>query len=891
MRSFALLVFVCLFTCFVPTYADKGGNTDYILILNSANFDEVWSHQLYQTLREKYSESPIKIKAEALAVPTMRSTIDITEKLDEILKKYPVPPRLVIYVGDPGWLVCRPLFDKEWKDVPEIICYSKEFMPDRIDELLEKNIRHLVSADKILAGYNVTAMRYPYYIDKNIELISKMLPEMDRIAFISDGRYISRYTEQETKETIRKKFPRLKLDLLNSTEISTEKLLDTLRHYDRQVGILYYSWFNGGQNGTSNYLSDNISNIIYAFSPNPVFTLADMNARKANFAGGYYISVPDFSQALLVLINRILKGENPRDIPPFEGGRPRTYLNYQHLENHGVNTALFPREAVFYQQPPSFYEKYKISLFAAACIVGLLAVILVMRLRLFREKQKRQAKELNFLSEYRSLINNMPLIYMRNRLLRDENGQIKDLCILDVNAAFEQTFGCRRTDIVDKTLTGLIPQYPVFRCIQECGPGKTGTWIISGENQQTQYYDKLLFHRETDDLVDVFCIDKTEAYNAWLELEDNHNQLETLYEKYKLVIKATQLIPWSWDLQKKEIECNAETVHDLEEYHSRQFRLTEDMFYQGIHPDDRAGIENDFSRLIAGETQIFTNEFRLRLPRQQDYHWVESFGIAGKRDAAGRASLLVGAAAIIDRRKKMEQDVLQKEKAEESNRLKSAFLANMSHEIRTPLNAIIGFSTLLSDTDDADEKKEFVKIIDNNNTLLLQLINDILDLSKIEAGTLEFVYSSVPINPLLTEIEQSTRLRAQNQEIDIRFTERLPDCVVYTEKNRLTQVLTNFLNNALKFTEQGSIHFGYRRQGDQLYFYVKDTGRGIPDSHIKSVFGRFVKLDAFAQGTGLGLSICETIVNKLGGRIGVNSEEGKGSEFWFTIPYREQADN
>ena len=226
---------------------------------------------------------------------------------------------------------------------------------------------------------------------------------------------------------------------------------------------------------------------------------------------------------------------------------------------------------------------------------------------------------------------------------------------------------------------------------------------------------------------------------------------------------------------------------------------------------------------------------------------------------------------------------LAKEKAEESDHLKSAFLANMSHEIRTPLNAIVGFSGLLAMTDELEEREEYINIINNNNELLLQLINDILDLAKIEANTLEFVYSDVDINQLLCDIEQTSRLKAA-EGVQVSFVEKMSHCIIRTDKNRLSQVITNFINNAIKFTKEGGIRFGYKHKGSQLVFFVSDTGCGIDKTVKDSVFQRFVKLDNFAQGTGLGLSICQMIIQKLGGEIGVESEPGQGSTFWFTLP-------
>lgn len=270
--------------------------------------------------------------------------------------------------------------------------------------------------------------------------------------------------------------------------------------------------------------------------------------------------------------------------------------------------------------------------------------------------------------------------------------------------------------------------------------------------------------------------------------------------------------------------------------------------------------------------------------------WIEAQAAVESKDENGMPLTLVGSSLVITERKKMEDELLSaKDRAEESNRLKSAFLANMSHEIRTPLNAIIGFSNILAAAEEEQEKQEYINIIESNNTLLLQLISDILDLSKIEAGTLEFCYSNVELNDIISEIESVTRYRTESNGIQLIVQKGLPSCLIRTEKNRLMQVLNNLLNNASKFISQGSITFGYKLCDKELYFYVKDTGCGIPADKVNSIFGRFVKLNSFVQGTGLGLSICQTIVEHMGGRIGVESEEGKGSTFWFTIPYQPAA--
>ena len=234
------------------------------------------------------------------------------------------------------------------------------------------------------------------------------------------------------------------------------------------------------------------------------------------------------------------------------------------------------------------------------------------------------------------------------------------------------------------------------------------------------------------------------------------------------------------------------------------------------------------------------------------------------------------------------QLALAKEKAENADLSKSTFLANMSHEIRTPLNAITGFAEILASANTEEEKAQYQEIIKMNADLLLQLVNDILDMSKIEAGTLEFVYTKVDINLLLSDLRQLFQMRVNDAggNIQIIAEPGLPACTIETDRNRIAQVLSNFTTNAIKFTQKGTISIGYEARDTELYFYVTDTGAGIPADKLPEVFGRFVKLNKDKKGTGLGLSISKTIVNKLEGQIGADSVEGKGSTFWFTIPYR-----
>ena len=598
-----------------------------VLFLNSINFNLPWAKDVFWYTHQALQKKNISVKAESLSVPALCNRKEAAAVVEQLRRKYDVPPRLIVFIGDPGWIVCRELFDDVWKDVPVIITNARDRLPATLDILLsheELTESTTVPAYEWRKGYNVTTLGQVYYVKETIGLMRQLMPDMKRLAFISDDRYISEAVRGDVEQAMTGSFPELAFEQLSTRNISTEMLLDTLKSYDKTTGLIYYSWFETHNQDDNNYLFDHIQEIITRFVHSPLFLLAPEDLSNNTFAGGYYVSVESFGDSLLQLIHRVLEGEFPRDIPPALGGKPAAYLCYPALQSYDIPVSLYPKEAVYINLPVSFFEQYKKEI--------LMTVVLLLV-------------------------------------------------------------------------------------------------VVSAVG----YY-----------------------------------------------------------------------IHILKRAHQRM-----------------------------KEAQL---------------------------------------------------------KAEEANQLKSAFLANMSHEIRTPLNAIVGFSNLLSMVEDKEEMLEYAGIIETNTELLLQLINDILDMSKIESGMYDFHVTQVDANQLMSEVEQVARLRIRTDEVSLSFAERLPQCVFHTDKNRLIQVLTNLVVNAIKFTSQGEIQIGYRLQdAHTLYFYVSDTGCGMSAEQCEHVFERFVKYNTFIQGTGLGLSICKMIIEKLGGEIGVQSESGKGSVFWFTLPYRASA--
>ena len=469
----------------------------------------------------------------------------------------------------------------------------------------------------------------------------------------------------------------------------------------------------------------------------------------------------------------------------------------------------------------------------------------------------------------------------------------KDGFMTDLNEKEMEIFGLRhKEDVIGLNLfdNPLLPQglkdklkagapidmsfnYDFDRLDGYYSTSRTGT--ISLISKFAPLYDAL------GNLINILLIniDNTETTNAYSKIQD-FEEFFTLIGNYAKVgyahfnaLKCDGYAVNSWYRNIGEKEGTP--LNEIIKVHSH------------FHPDDRRMMLRFFDQVLIREVSHLRRDVRI-LREDGTYTWTRvNVMVRDFRPEDGIIDMVCVNYDITELKETERKLIAARDKAEELDRLKSAFLANMSHEIRTPLNAIVGFSSLLTETEDMKDRKQYMAIVQENTELLLQLISDILDLSKMESGAFEFVKSDTDVNLLCSEIIRSLRMKVP-AGVELVFEECLPGCHVWADKNRLNQVISNFINNALKFTFSGSITLGYYRQTDgYLRFYVRDTGMGIPKNKIKTVFDRFVKLNSFVHGTGLGLSICKSLVEQMGGTIGVESEEGEGSCFWFTYPYQD----
>lgn len=354
--------------------------------------------------------------------------------------------------------------------------------------------------------------------------------------------------------------------------------------------------------------------------------------------------------------------------------------------------------------------------------------------------------------------------------------------------------------------------------------------------------------------------------------------------EYDLVLKAMKLTVWRIDVPTRTITYESD------------FRETPgipiiapnsdvELFCNALTPESKERITAGMNQLLEGQIEEFHEQYEMILQQGKVSCWGEMYATVDQRDINGRPVTIVGTSMNIDRQKDIERALIEaRNKAEESDRLKSAFLANISHEIRTPLNAIVGFSDVLSMAQSEEERTQLVNLIKQNNAQLLRLFDDMVNMSKLDAGGDAVKKEHFDLKTLLVELADRYQPEYDKKGIVLQTSVQDTDLQLYTDRGRLREILNQYLNNALKFTEKGSVTIGYELRGEHVRLWVRDTGKGIPAEHCNEhLFERFFKVDEFIAGTGLGLSICRSLAQTLGGTVGVQSKEGAGSLFWVEI--------
>lgn len=855
-----------------------------LLIINSYNEGALWSQALITPIMLQTS-SIEDVSADLVHINgTFIRNDSLYNQMEEgIFQRYEKnKPDYLVLIGNIAFTL-RDRIQKEWGDIPMVLIANEDTYAPRgyyfTGSSINMTDNKALPLNEIREQYNFTFIEAPNMYKETIDMMVQMLPQMKKIVFAADELYQNQRLDRLIHSYITSEYPNIEYERLVGKEENSKRLQEYLLTSDPTTSILFSTWFYERKNlfGSPTLISGDFQ--LVASSTQPVFALRGAYINKAGFIGGYFYDQAELEKSLTDIIGQMIRGKELRDIPFVYSKKSYPLVNYTQLKLDNLNADLCPSNTIFLNKPLTFWQKYKWWIISGTILL-LSLVVIALIIYLF------QRKKLALFSAHDTLVCNMPISYTQAKVAFDEKGETTDIKYQAGNSLFNSLFTANEDNDTNKNSLSQIECLPRF--IKMVFREKQAITFTHYFKQTHSFYEFIICQSSEKYTIDIFGIDITARNEA-------ENALREINKKLEMTLSVARIIPWRWDLKSDMITCESEQIlahmnFAKEEGSTPQAHIIKaSEYFRKIHPEDIERMRQVYTSLVSGELQHAKEEFRIitEVEGRKFIDWLETNAVVDQYDEQGCPISLVGSLLLITERKRQEKALITaKEKALESERLKSAFLANMSHEIRTPLNAIVGFSSLLTTTEDEQEREEFISIIENNNQLLLQLISDILDLSKIEANTLEFNYQNVDLNGLARDVENTVRRRLKAGVI-LEFIPEVTECHVQTEKNRLSQVLINLLINATKFTSAGSITFGYKIRGEELYFYVKDTGLGISQEDQNTIFERFTKVNTFTQGTGLGLSICKNIIEKMKGRIGVESEgKGKGSTFWFTVPYK-----
>ncbi|WP_290381007.1 sensor histidine kinase, partial [uncultured Muribaculum sp.] len=866
-KKIVLLIGMCLLS--LQLFALEGKR---LLILNSYNEGAPWAQEIINPIMREVSN---RDGFQAVEVVHLNSTLIHNDKdfdnmsrgiFDRFVDR---KPDYLVLVGDFAFTL-RDSIVERWGDVPMLLVVQSEQYGMRdyyytyIDENEAMNPDKLYPLESIHDDYNFSIVVTPNLYKETVDMMAYMFPDMNKLVFVADALYQNRQLNQQLREYLSREYPDMDYEWLVANEENSRALQQYLNNTDHNIGMLLSTWFFERMtvHGHPQLIAGEARMISGAHRP--VFGL---RAAYLNYGitGGYFPSPDEMQKKIHAGLLDLISDKDMRKVPFRKVADSYPIVNYNHLMRDGIPESSCQPGTVFMNRPKSAWELYHTYIIAGGIVLLAIMAVIVARVMF-------QNRRIAMLRAHERLLNNMPVGFSQAKVVRGNDGNVVDIEYHGGNAMFRELLKRNAlpgkpdklfdADFIAKIVERLLHRRRSVRFSYNFPyTDVTYEFLISIGNEVNKVVED----------VNVFAVDITEKCNAERDLQEFAHKLD-------VTMNVAHIIPWRWDIHKHKIMCEA--MRMLRRSHYNVTAMAEDVrvineedYLSCIHPDDMERVCDVYRRFVEGRLEYIKMEYRFirRKPKCDMVEWIEVCADVTERDDNGMPTVLIGSMLLITERKRQEEMLIAaRERAAEADKLKMAFLANMSHEIRTPLNAIVGFSNLLAKTVDADKKQRFINIINKNNQMLLKLIGDVLDMAKVESNTLDFNFRPTDLNHLIQEVDSTMRIKLSN-DVMLNYVLGAPDCIIDTDPDRLNQVLMNLLNNAAKFTTKGSITFGYELRDDEIYFYVRDTGIGIPDQDAERLFSRFTKLNNFIPGTGLGLSISKSIVEMLGGSIGVKS--------------------
>lgn len=838
---------------------------NYILIINShTQFDEQGrniSEEIRRQIKTKNSSEVVIINYAQMN--TLTSIVNMRYAIRSFFTRFRMRPGILILIGDEAWMTYRIMRLHSWIETKVILCCVHDEITSNqglflTEKKLDDNL--MISTADSIRNISVTGVFEQYNTKQTISLMKKVLPQMEEVVFITTGTYADAYIENKLKKTIHTDFPELSLKICKDNKVEGEKISDVLSLFNPKQGVLVNLWYH-----MHRQLYDSIQK---SAKLNPLFLMNERILGDNTTVGGCYPTYKSYADSVTELIVRIKNGETPSSIPfkTVIDSTPR--INLSTMQHYNLNTKI--QGAVFYNYPPTFIQRTQ------NYILGILIFLIIVfswffisrnairfkkRMTLLFNKNKDLYDEFLMASEIMPVA--LFIFDSEGKLVRKNaeatrntgnNGIITDdkMCLFDITFLKEEDKkAIRNMEPIDLELNE--EQRVIIRY------SSTKKSKNQGRNNNLEI---------------ILILIESHALNQ------ERIKSRSFRSIFEYAMKASNMGVAEYNLIDKKGFATKTWYNNLNLKEEDGFKDP----LASINEKDRCEIQNFLLEARRGINNNFNRNIQVRNSRGE-MHWL-NYAIYVMAYSPSEGRIMIAETCVnIDEQKEREFRLEQEMKrAQESDLLKSAFIANMSHEIRTPLNAIIGFSDLLIDTEDAKEKEELMRHIEYNNASLLGLVEDIIELARVESEVNRLIYAETDLNFLLNDLVLYCQMEGAKKNLKVSFMKPEESCLIITDKMRLKQVISNFVTNALKFTESGEITIGYKLIGDMVKISVSDTGIGISEEGCKKVFNRFVVLDHGIKGNGLGLSISKSIIEHLEGEIGVDSVEGKGSTFWCIIP-------
>lgn len=860
----------------------KLSRENFILIMNSYHYENPWGTALTKQLQKEIKSIDPELIPRVVYARLDRQQSLLSSRLQMQgaftkgrLTPQIIRPRILILVGEESWMLYRIMNLRGlWEQIPVILCgVHSRILKDYADFFQSEPLNDscYISTPLSIKQLPVSGIMKDDMSLQNLQLISRLYPGLQEINYLSTGSFNDEFEFRQLCSTARQFFPDLRISVYHSDQIHPDTICRIVNNLPPHRNVVLFNTVPSFLNSLSV----------------PLFSLQDQDSDSKYILGGYYPSLDQYVQQTAKLFKQVYDGETlPYPFTSIENGQ--NHLNRQLLDLWEIPQDFGKAENVsLYNIPSPFIVRHQ--RFLLLSLLGILIIGLLYRHYIRTRIYNLHIRE--SLNRYKTLYDEYNLIFKHmpvSMLIFDENGNL-----LQYNASpkLQHIFPSLHPTSATSQTINLFEQIPESSLQTQIRNKETINSLIvltppsdrvGPSPQKNKYYFRFL--------VRYLDGDAPGSKQILLILIDNQG----IYEAKNIRKKLTQALDFAmnkvcigvanYDLNRQKYHFTSNWLKNLD-LDKIPAPITD--AYQHLSREDRQSLIDFLQDNSSGRPSHYHKEFPI-IHRDGSKHWLRyQIGITGYQQETD-SYIFTEISQNIDPYKAMEEALYTAMlKAQRSEKLKNAFIANMGHEIRTPLNAIVGFSSLLNETDNTEKRQEMVHQIEENNEILLRLIHDIIDLSKIESGTMDFSFSPTDLTDLFNDMAILARMKTTQGNIAIKCEFPENHYCILTDKIRLKQVLSNFISNAVKFTVQGSITIGYRFEDNILYGYVSDTGIGISSEKQQQIFERFYRGNKNYNGFGLGLSISRSIIDELKGEIGVESKEGAGAKFWFRLPVRE----